>query len=229
MGDVVTAERISAAMGSQVPAKRSGTRAMLVGGMLAGPVFVGVAGLQVLLRDGFDLADHPLSLLSLGGLGWIQIANFVISGLLALGLALGLRDALRESRGAVWLLRLVALFGVGLIAGGVFIADPAYGFPPGAPPGRPETLSWHAIVHAIAPPLGFLSLVAACLVFARRSRGERRRGWAAYSAATAIVVLVLAAWPGEDGASARLALAMVPAWAWVTALSARTLHELDRG
>lgn len=204
------------------------TRALLIGGMLAGPLFLAVAGAQVLLRDGFDLAEHPLSLLSLGSLGWIQIANFVLSGMLALGLAVGLRDVLRERPGATWGPRLIALFGVGLVAGGVFIADPAFGFPPGAPLGRPETLTWHAIVHAIAPPLGFLSLVAACAVFARRFARQARRAWAAYSLATAAVFLTLAAWPGEDGSSVRLAAAMVPAWAWVAALSAHTLRQLER-
>ena len=60
------------------------TRTLLAGGIAAGPVFGVVAAAQVLTRDGFDLSRQPLSLLALGELGWIQIANFVVSGLLAL-------------------------------------------------------------------------------------------------------------------------------------------------
>lgn len=202
------------------------TRVLLVGGIVAGPLFVAVAAVQVQLRDAFDLAEHPLSLLSLGDLGWIQIANFILAGLLALGLAVAARRLMPEGRAATWGPRLLALFGIGLIAGGVFIADPAFGFPPGAPTGRPDSLSWHAMVHGVAPALGFLSLVAACFVFARRFAEAGQRALAAYSIATALVVLALSAWPGEDGSSVRLAAAMVPAWAWVTALSAWMLREL---
>ena len=50
-------------------------------------------------RDGFDLARHPLSLLSLGDLGWIQIANFVLSGLLFLACAAGMRRVMVEGKG----------------------------------------------------------------------------------------------------------------------------------
>ena len=63
------------------------TRALLVCGVVAGPLYVVVALLQVLFRDGFDLGRHPLSLLSLGELGWIQITNFIVGGLLAVGFA----------------------------------------------------------------------------------------------------------------------------------------------
>jgi hypothetical protein len=42
----------------------TGTRALLASGVVAGPLFVAVALLQALTRDGFDLRRHPLSLLS---------------------------------------------------------------------------------------------------------------------------------------------------------------------
>ena len=47
----------------------------------------------------------------------------------------------------------------GSCIGGAFTADPALGFPAGAPEGIPETMSFHAMVHAIAPPLAFTALV----------------------------------------------------------------------
>lgn len=58
-----------------------------------------MAGAQVLTRDGFDLSRHPLSELSLGDLGWVQIANFVPTGLLAISFALGARRVLYPGRG----------------------------------------------------------------------------------------------------------------------------------
>ena len=67
---------------------------MLACGVVAGPLFIVVGVLQMLTRDGFDPGRHPLSLLSLGDLGWIQIANFVIVGLLFIASAVGMRRVL---------------------------------------------------------------------------------------------------------------------------------------
>jgi hypothetical membrane protein len=201
------------------------TRTLLTFGLVAGPLFTLAALAQVLTRDGFDLSRHPLSLLSLGEGGWIQISNFVVAGLLAVGFAVGLRRVLGGGRGATWGPRLLGLYGVGLVAGGVFVADPALGFPPGTPDGIPDQFSWHAILHAIAPPLAFLSLIVASFVLVRRFAGLGQRGWAAYSAATSVICLALAAWPGQDGLSVRLAIAQVIAWAWVFVLAARLLTD----
>jgi hypothetical protein len=52
--------------------------------------------------DGFDLSRHPISLLSLGSLGWIQIANFVVTGGLYVACAVGMWRALRPGRNGTW-------------------------------------------------------------------------------------------------------------------------------
>jgi Protein of unknown function (DUF998) len=199
------------------------TRALLACGVVAGPLYVVVALLQVLFRDGFDLSRHPLSLLSLGDLGWIQITNFVVGGLLAVGFAVGLRRVLHPGRGGTWAPLLVGGYGLGLIAGGVFVADPALGFPPGTPDGIPDQFSWHGLLHAFAPPLASLSLILACFVLARRFAALRQRGWAAYCVATAVACLALSAWPNQDTVSVRLALAVAISWAWISVLAARLL------
>ena len=201
------------------------TSRLLACGIVAGPLFLAVGLTQALTRDGFDLSRHPLSLLSLGDLGWVQITNFVVSGLLAIAFAVGSRRVLHPGRAAVWGPRLLGLYGAGLVAGGVFVADPGAGFPPGAPEGAPEQLSWHGALHAVAPPLAFLSLIVACLVIARRFAGARERGWAAYSVATAVACLVLTTWPDLDGLSWRLAVAMTVAWAWVLATATKWLRR----
>jgi hypothetical protein len=58
------------------------TRSLLGYGVLAGPFYVTVSLAQALTRDGFDLTRHAWSLLSNGSLGWIQITNFVLTGLM---------------------------------------------------------------------------------------------------------------------------------------------------
>jgi hypothetical membrane protein len=202
------------------------TRALLACGVVAGPLFLAVAVLQALTRDGFDLSRHPLSLLSMGELGWIQIANFVVAGLLSVAFAVGLRRVLQPGRGGRWGPLLVGAYGVGLIMGGVFVTDAGAGFPPGAPAGAPEQLSWRGVLHAIAPVLAFLSLILACFVLARRFAGLGQRGWATYCVATGVALLGLLAWPDQDTVIVQLAAAIMLAWAWLSVLAARLLRGL---
>src|SRR4029453_19382486 len=92
---VVSTIRSSSGLGWEVVAMPTRTRAtvatptLLACGVVAGPLYVVGARPLVPAREGFDLRRHPLSLLSLGDLGWIQIANFTVSGLLAIAFAGG--------------------------------------------------------------------------------------------------------------------------------------------
>jgi Protein of unknown function (DUF998) len=75
---------------------------LLVCGVIAGPLCLAVVLVHAFTRDGFDLSRHPISLLSLGELGWIQIANFVLTGLLFVACGFGMRRALPAGRGGTW-------------------------------------------------------------------------------------------------------------------------------
>jgi|SRR5947209_1344960 len=74
------------------------TSLLLAGGVVAGPLFMGVSLVQAFTRPGFDLRRHAISMLSLGDMGWIQTSNFVATGLLVLALAAGVRRALHPGR-----------------------------------------------------------------------------------------------------------------------------------
>src|SRR3977135_2824076 len=78
------------------------TRALLTGGVIAGPLFAVVGLIQAFTRPGFDLRRHALSALENGDLGWIQIGSFVLTGLLFIGGAVGMRQVMRGSRGGTW-------------------------------------------------------------------------------------------------------------------------------
>jgi hypothetical protein len=73
--------------------KAEQTRLLLTGGVMAGPIYILIGLAQILTRAGFDVTRHPLSMMSLGDLGWIQIANFIVTGLLVIAGAIGLRQA----------------------------------------------------------------------------------------------------------------------------------------
>jgi hypothetical protein len=189
--------------------KMTTTRALLGFGIIAGPVYVTVSLAQALTRDGFDLSRHAWSLLSNGDLGWIQITNFIVTGLLTVAAAVGLRRALKATAAPV----LIAVYGFSLVAAGIFRADPAQGFPVGAA----EGISWHGIVHFAAGGIGFACLIAACFVLARRFTGTL--AW--FSAITGVVFL--AGFVGiASGSHGPTTLAFVASvlivWAWLTAV-----------
>ena len=111
------------------------TRALRACAAVAGPLFVVAALVQALTRPGFNLTRNALSLLDDGSLGWIQAANFIVTGLLLIGASVALRRAITAGPGSRWAFRLLAIAGAGFIGGGIFHPDPSGGFPPGTPRG----------------------------------------------------------------------------------------------
>ncbi|SBT52456.1 DUF998 domain-containing protein [Micromonospora auratinigra] len=196
------------------------TAALLTAGAAVGPLFLGLGLVQAYTRDGFDLSRQPLSLLTLGEHGWIQIANFVLSGLLALAGAAGLRRALRGGQAGTWGPALVAVLGVGLIVAGLLRPDPSMGWPAGAPAGEPETMSWHSYGHGVGAMLSFGSLIVACLVLARRFG----RLGAVLSVAAAVATIAVMALP-EVAISVQMVLGALIVFGWLTAVFVHVLIE----
>jgi hypothetical protein len=202
------------------------TRLLLGAGVIAGPIFVVTAGVQAATRHGFSLSHQPLSMLSLGDLGWIQITNFVLAGLLSLAFSVGAKRRLATGPGHAWAPPLLAVFGIGLLIGGAFVPDAALGYPPGTPDDYPTSLSTHSLLHAIAPPLAFLALVAACLVVAHRFTAENRHAAAITTRVVAVGCLVLGI-PVGPGFSWRLFLGVALGFAWITAYAVILLTAKD--
>ena len=200
------------------------TRALVSAGAIAGPLFVVVGLVQVLTREGFDLTRHPLSLLSLGDRGWVQITNFIIAGVLMLAFAVGTRRSLGGGPGRVWAPVLFGLYGVGLVLGGAFTADPALGFPIGTPDGIPAEWTFHGGVHAFAAPLAFLALVAVTFVVAHRLSWEGPRSAAAWSRVIGVASLLLCI-PFGPAMSLRLFVGVALGFAWITAYAISLLRE----
>ena len=205
------------------------TRILLACGAAAAPLFAVVAVIEMFTRKGFDLRRHDLSLLSNGDLGWIQIANFVVAGFLVVAGAVGIKRAIRSGRATTWGPLLLGIYGLGWIGAGAFVADPMNGFPPGTPNGFPVSASWHSWMHLASGSVGFLALIAACVVFARRFAGLGQRGWMAYSIVTAI--LILAAVVGISSGSQQPAIiiaffiAGILSLAWISALSLHLIAQ----
>jgi hypothetical protein len=215
MSQVVLSGAAGGAAEDCPPDKRV-TRSLLGYGLVAGPFYVSLALLQGAFRPGFDLSRHDVSLLSNGDWGWVQIANFCLTGAMVIACAIGVRRALRGQPSGTWGPRLLALYGLGLIAAGVFVADPMNGFPAGAPTGRPAAMTLHGTLHILAAAIGFFALIGACWVIARSYAK-----W--FSRATGVVFL-LAFMGVASGSSSPLVVvafwgALVLAWAWLGSLA----------
>ncbi|MEU8244876.1 DUF998 domain-containing protein [Nonomuraea sp. NPDC048916] len=202
--------------------RTSVTRSLLGYGIIAGPVYVVVSLAQALTREGFDLTRHAWSLLANGDLGWIHITNFMVAAAATLAAAVGLGRAMTSGRGATWAPRLIGVFGVSLIAGGIFRADPGMGFPAGTPEG-PGVVTPQGMLHFAAGAVGFLAVSMACLVVARRFAGEGRRGWAVYSGVTGAFFLLsfaaVATGGGAVWANLTFVAGIMAIWTWLSALS----------
>ncbi|WP_433416050.1 DUF998 domain-containing protein [Microtetraspora malaysiensis] len=205
------------------PATSATTRALLTCAAVAAPLWATVSLAQAATREGFDLIRHPLSALSNGSLGWLQIANFLVAGLLTVAGATGLRRAMRGTPGGTWTPRLVLVNGIGMMAAGVFVMDAADGFPVGTPDGMPEALTWHSYGHMAAGSVAFIALIAACYVLGRHFSRSGNRGLAVASRVAGTALLVGDGWSMTGGAAGSLTLAVgaITAMLWVSWVAAR--------
>jgi len=195
------------------------TRALLACGAVAGPLYVTVTMIQALTREGFDMKHHRFTLLTAGDLGWLHQANMVLVGALTVLLAVGVRQMLGTGRGSVWGPRLLALFGLAYVFGGLLTSDPVVGFPAGTTPEMVHTTLQGAVQNG-SRGVSTLLLIATSGVFAGWFAGEGRLGWAwFYGAAIPAVFLVLAAFGFAIGVNPVAPAFLATPWVWVTMLA----------
>jgi hypothetical membrane protein len=218
--------------GSQVdctPEQRV-TRSLLGYGIVAGPFYVAVSLAQAAVRDGFDLTRHEWSLLANGTGGWIQITNLILTGLMVVAAAVGYRRALGSGVGRRAVPVLLAAYGVSLVAAGAFRADPMGGFPLGTPDGPPVAPTLHGTLHMVSGGVGFLVLIIATLVLARRFRREGRTGRAIGCIVTGVAFLTAFVGIASGAATPAINLAFTAAvllvWGWLCSTSAHLYKQL---
>lgn len=198
--------------------RRPHTRSLLVAATLAGPFFVVSAGMQSVAREGFDLRVHPLSQLSTGDLGWVQILTFALTGLGLIALAVAHRRIVREGAGRRAVPVLLGIAGVGFVLAGVFVMDPENGFPVGTPDGPAAAMSWHGIAHSVVAAVAFTALAAAAVVLTVRAV-RAHRVLAAVGHGVVGLALLLPVSP--ETASLQVAVNGLAAFTWTTVLALR--------
>ena len=203
------------------------TRWLLTGGVMGPVLFVLVFLVLGWTRSDYDPVRHFVSTLSLTDEGWQQIANFVITGILFICGGVGLRRAMRDGPGSRWGPILIGLSGVALVLAGIFVTDPANGYPPGAPAGIPTTSSWHGTIHDFASLFVFLGLPIASFVVARRFRGDGSP-WALYSVGSGVGMLAgfVLMFVLQDWIGLIQRIAVIIGFGWVALLCLRFRREV---
>jgi hypothetical protein len=211
------------------------TRGLLSCGVAAGPVFVTAFVIQGATRKGYRPSRHPVSSLALGPGGWVQTANFAVTGTLLVAAAAGLRRAAHPALGPRVGPALIGAAGTGLIGSALFATDPVSGYPAGTPDMLPAPSRAGAMHNLGAVPV-FAGLPAAAFICGWRSARLGRRGFGRYSAATGATMLVSTALAGAGfGQSPRLVqhagwfqrASITSGFAWLSALSLSALPALS--
>jgi hypothetical protein len=144
----------------------------------------------------------------------------LLVGVLTVLLAVGVRQVMRTGRGSKWGPRLLGLFGMAYLVGGLLAADPVAGFPPGTTPEMVQK-TWQGSVQNASRGVSSLLLIATSVVFARWLAAGGRRGWAwFYGAAIPAVFMALTAVGFAVGGNPTALAFLATPWAWVTALAA---------
>jgi hypothetical protein len=201
-------------------------RAGGIAGLVAGPFFlisVGLnswASIDYLHRLGWafvggEQVPWPSSLAS-GPYGWVQVATFVITGLLMMVLAIAVRDQLPRRRASSFAVLLLGLLGVALILA-AFRVDTSM-----LRGGNPDT--WHGWIHEIAFLLIIATGVLAPLTMGFAVRGDRSWrpiGVVSVAATALLVVFLIFPW-----GNAPFLMAILTLFGWIAALAARlTTHH----
>ncbi len=165
------------------------TRALLVCGVISGPLFIVAILFQAVINPGFDLRSDLISLLSIGPYGYLQIANFALCGVLNILFALGVWRLLHGGPAGTFAPIFIGLHGILLIVVAAFVTDPSSGFPIGSV--APATPTTHGMIHAGGALWVFLTCAIALTILVRYFIARRESGWAGYCGASTILMLLI--------------------------------------
>jgi hypothetical membrane protein len=181
-------------------------------GVVAPIIFFIMVAIESMIRPGYSPFHNFVSDLGVGPLSILQNVNFMIFGILTIGLGLGLHGGLpkpmsRFLKSGIWL---VVIFGVLIFFAGVFPEDYGTG-----------------VLHTIVSAFGFLTIIAAQLCVWRGLRGnEIWRGYRTYSLISGLLSIIflillqisISNFAAYQGLAQRLFLAVPWIWIGITGL-----------
>lgn len=203
------------------------TKALLSCGAIACPLFIILVLIEGAIRPNYNSFLYPLSSLSIGDTGLIQISNFIFTGILLVIFSLGLKQVCNSDKEKFRGPLLIRSVGIGLIGAGIFVTDPIFGYPPDKSLVLRQ-FTFHGHLHDGFSMLVFICLPWACFVFRKYFIAKGKKGWANYSAFTGYAMIAtfiftsmgfkqLSGFVNYAGMFQRLCVSI--GWTWMTLLS----------
>ncbi|WP_161884232.1 DUF998 domain-containing protein [Deinococcus alpinitundrae] len=155
-------------------------RSYALAGMVAPLLFISLFALEGWLRPGYNANRMFVSELSLGTRGWVQITNFVLTGLLVMLFAYGVHLQFPQRRRPWAGALLLGIIGFSLIASGPFRTDPSALF---------NQISTHGLIHGLFGAVVFSLAPVSCFVSFNRFRQDP--AWRPLARLTLLIGLVL--------------------------------------
>ena len=202
--------------------KQRGLKFYAICGIIGPILFWVMVIIESILRPGYSQSYNYVSDLGVGPLAIIQNINFILFGILTIGLAIGLRKGLpvQQSRSlkiGVWF---VILFAIGVLLAGVF----------------PESYL-SAIPHNYISATAFVAIIAAQLFIWQGLKNEDSSIWGRYATYSLIsgllslilvIILKVAILYGfYPGLSQRAFLLVSWIWIGITGLKLYSLSEIN--
>lgn len=165
------------------------TRMLLLCGATSSPFFILTFLVLGAIRIDYDSLRHPISSLSIGESGWMQMANFIITSLLILGFAIGVQRCRMNLEIPKSVPVLFGLVSIGLLGAGLFNTDPVYGYPLGKP-FIMEQSTIHGYLHQTFSIVVFICLPSACFVMRNWFHKKEKHFCAVYSRFSGVAMLI---------------------------------------
>lgn len=136
-------------------------------GIIGPALFVAVFLVEGWIRPGYNPLAAFVSALSLGPRGWIQIANFIIFGLLLFAFSRAVAAEFPSGKASRWGVILLTAIAVGYFVSGPFVMDPTTGTSNSL-----AGATFHGTLHGIMGGIVFLLMPIVIFVFLRRFHSD---------------------------------------------------------
>lgn len=171
-------------------------------------LFIVVFLINDVVKPDYDPVSAAVSEAELGSGGWLQIANFIVSGLLITASAVAVAKTVNRATGV-----LVALVGAGLALAGVFLSDPV----------PTDHATWHGMIHNVVGTISSAALIVACFVAARWQATARWR-WYSIAVGVAMPLTFAVALVAAETLGIWQRLTNVIGWTWLIVLALRAMR-----
>jgi len=164
----------------------------IICGTIAGVFFTLSWIIQEAFRETYNPLMHPISSLSFGPTGWIQVATFFITGVLTLLFAYGLWNIWKSEKGiSQWVPIFVIICALAFIGSAIFTSDFANGYPAGAPVVITNP-TFSGIMHQTCVSLLFFSTPLGCFIIGNYFAYKKELKWLLFSSISGLMFLLFA-------------------------------------